>query len=105
VASRFVPVPNLRELIETLPEVQEEVTDTAERVARRTLQNSKMAKRFPQRFGQVVVARVSPSRRRVIATGPLPHLEEWGSVNNPPRAPMRRAAEREGRFVVEGRHE
>lgn len=33
---------------------------------------------------------------RVAMTGPFAHIEEWGSVNNGPQAPLRRAVEASG---------
>ena len=32
----------------------------------------------------------------VAMTGPFAHIEEWGSVNNGPQAPLRRAVEASG---------
>lgn len=101
--SQFVPVANLEELVESLPEVMAVVDKTADRIAARTRRGSKMNRKYPARYGPVVVT--SEGRTRTVAAqGPLAHLDEWGSVNNPPRATMRRAAAAEGRFEVGDAH-
>lgn len=43
-------------------------------------------------------AEASPSDKgaTVALTGPFAHLEEWGSINNGPTAPLRRAVEASG---------
>lgn len=47
------------------------------------------------RSGPVEVA-ASERGATVAMTGPFAHIEEWGSVNNGPFAPLRRAVEASG---------
>lgn len=101
MAARFVPVPNLEDVVITLPGVQDELTERTQRISDTTMVTSAMAQRHRGRYGWVQVIALGIARRAA-ATGSLAHLDEWGSANNSPRATMRRAAEREGRFEPEG---
>lgn len=107
MAGRFRPAANLDEIlakvVDELPEVDDALDAAANRIARGAVANSAMAQKYPGRYGPVEVSDLGGRRRRVAAKGPLAHLDEWGSANNPPRASMRRAAEAEGRFTPEGR--
>lgn len=49
------------------------------------------AMRNPNKYGAIAVSE-SDDGAVVSADGPFAHLDEWGSVNNPPTAAMRRAA-------------
>jgi hypothetical protein len=103
MAARFIPVAGLRGLVQDLAKVGEALQDRAEKIAGETLETSPMAQKYPNRYGKVEVSTPRPGARRVAAQGPMAHLDEFGSANNPPHAAMRRAAERHGRFVEEQR--
>lgn len=95
---RFTPAPNLKVTVESLPGVGEDLEHRAENIRSATQISSAMASRHRGRYGAIVITKVRDGARRVAALGPLAHLDEWGSANNSPKASMRRAAEREGRF-------
>src|SRR5262245_59522217 len=51
-------------------------------------------------------ASLAAEGRRLLTDDPAGHLIEWGSVNNPPYAPLRRSIEAVGaRFIDDGRRD
>lgn len=102
MAARFTPAPNLRQLIEELPGVGDDLQERAEAIGDEAVATSPMAQKYPKRYGEVEVTTPAPGKRRVAAKGPMAPIDEWGSANSPPHASMRRAAERHGQFREEG---
>lgn len=51
---------------------------------------------FPGRRSGPVVVNDTDKGCTVGLTGPFGHLDEWGSINNGPNAPLRRAVEASG---------
>ncbi len=69
--------------------------EAAEKVRRRTEATRRMQS-APSKYGELTVTSNPDGTARLQADGPLAHLEEWGSKNNPPYASMRRAIASEG---------
>lgn len=93
MATRWVPARNIGDLVADLPEVRAEVLRIAARVAKDT---ARLA--ADHRYRPVVA--VVDGTVRVTTSYAFAHLDEFGSVNNPPTAAMRRAAQRHGRLVL-----
>jgi hypothetical protein len=67
----------------------------AEKVGRRTKSTRRMQS-SPSKYGDLEVTDNDDGTVTLAATGPFAHLEEWGSINNPAYASMRRAVAAEG---------
>lgn len=90
MAGSFEPAGDLDEQVREL--VTEQVREVCEDIASACDANI----RFPgSKAGPVEVA-ASERGFTVAMTGPFAHLEEWGSINNSPFAPLRRAVEASG---------
>lgn len=89
----FVPVKDIRKVVATTPAVRRQLESTAEKIARDTtaLARDRLYKAH---------AAISRGQVRVLTKYPFAHLDEFGSVNNPPTGAMRRAASRHARLRV-----
>ncbi len=91
--SRFIPAPNLHEILEDLSLPGR--VDAANEVVKGARRNA------PYRTGQYVdslQAVRDGDQVRAETDDFAGHIIEWGSVNNPPYAPLRTAAAEVGRF-------
>lgn len=94
--STWVPARNIDQLVEELPGVRAELLQRAATVARGTAQLSKDHKVRP-------VVAVVDGTVRVTTRYSFAHLDEYGSIHNPPTAALRRSASRNGRWVPDAR--
>jgi hypothetical protein len=91
------------------PQVETELASSgylmpiARRIAEETRRNAMAAQGeygdLARRYARDVTAVETAQGARVLTDGDsFGHLVEWGTATNPPAAPMRRAAQRFGRF-------
>lgn len=72
--------------------VREAVKDQIREVAEGIAQEAQANISFPGARSGPVTVEESDRGFTVAMQGPFAHIEEWGSINNGPQAPMRRAA-------------
>lgn len=90
----FVPNPDFLSELQADPEYVEALTEVADDIRAEALQ---IKHRIMSRRGfEGVMTVVDGSEVYVTNTDHGAHLDEWGSVNNPPYAPMRTAVNAAG---------
>lgn len=93
--TKFIPNPSGIKQFATEPQVSAAMERRARAVASATKKNAQMkgyAKSIKVKTRMLSAPRVGVTAgATVYSDWPFSHLEEWGSVNNSPRAPMRRA--------------
>lgn len=93
--AKWIPAGPLAQVLRGEGLVTPALKAAAEKVGRRTKAHRRMQS-SPEKYGELVVTEEDDGTVTLAATGPLAHLEEWGSVNNPAYASMRRAVASEG---------
>jgi hypothetical protein len=90
----FIPNPNfINELAKETPQVRE-LTDAAKKSA---VEANKIRHHImPQQADPAVEVEVEGFRVFMVNTDYGGHLDEWGSINNPPYAPLRNGARNAG---------
>lgn len=96
MGARFEPNANFLDEIKAEPFVKKVVTDRASDAL-------PVAKANTAEVSQSEAASLSVDETRLLSTSSFFHLIEFGSANNPPRAPMRSAADQFGTYVDTGR--
>jgi hypothetical protein len=94
---RFVPDPNFAAQLEA------ETAPTRAEAAREALRHAQAIARGLGGTGDYARS-LAADGDRLLTDDPAGHLIEWGSINNPPYAPLRKAVEAVGaHFVDDGR--
>lgn len=93
---KYVPNPKFKRELDREPGVKRELADRADdaEVVARSIGLSLGG------TGAYASSIASPGGR-LLTTDPAGHLIEWGSVNNPPYAPLRRAVQATGAHYVD----
>jgi hypothetical protein len=98
VSKPFRPDPEFASQLRRQPILRAALRDAAEDVAR-TANRIARGKFMPRKRSgtpKTFVVDASGNETRVVNTKHGGHLQEWGSVNTPPQAPLRRAARANG---------
>ncbi len=77
-------------------QLREAVKDQVAEICEDIAANAEANLVFPGSKSGPVIVLTSGLNFAVSNVGPMGHLDEWGSVNNPPYAPLRRAVEASG---------
>lgn len=88
-------VPNLAGIRAT---AQPSLMDAAELIAQATARRAK-----DHDYRDSIVVEATPNGARVTSDYSFAHLDEYGSINNPPTAAMRSSAAEAGRFEPESK--
>lgn len=93
---KYVPNPAFAAELDRDPGVRDEL-------GRRARSAASTAKTIGQSLGGTgaYAKTVIADDNRLLTTDPAGHIVEWGSINNPPYAPLRRAAESVGASYVD----
>lgn len=92
----FIPNPGFVKELEVEDETVQQFTDAAEVAAEEA---NKLRHTFYREEGAVLVRNESDRVHMnvyIVNTDPGGHMDEWGSVNNEPYAPLRRGVENAG---------
>ena len=94
----FRPDPDLVAKLKRQPLLRDALENAAEDVARTAnrIAHGRFMPRKRSRTARPVVVDTTAGEVRVVNTKHGGHLQEWGSVNNPPQAPLRRAVRANG---------
>lgn len=77
-------------------QIREAVKDQVAEMCEDIASNAEANLVFPESKSGPVIVLTNGLNFAVSNVGPMGHLDEWGSVNNPPYAPLRRAVEASG---------
>lgn len=90
MAATFEPSGDLED------QIREAVRDQVQEMCEEIADNANANLVFPSsKSGPVIVLTNGPNFA-VSNVGPMGHMDEWGTINNPPYAPLRRAVEASG---------
>lgn len=94
----FRPNPDFIPSLKRQPTVRDALKSAASSVARTAnrIERGKFMARRGRRPGQAIIVDATSDEVRVVNTKHGGHLQEWGSVNNAPQAPLRRAVRANG---------
>jgi len=93
--AKWIPAGPLDEILKGDGLVTPHLKAAAEKVGRRT-QSVRRMQSTPERYGDLEVTENDDGTVTLAATGPLAHVEEFGSINSPAYASMRRSIAAEG---------
>jgi len=90
MAGTFEPAGDMESQVRAT--VADQVREKCEEIA--SMANSNLV--FPSSKSGPVVVITAGENFVVSNVGPMGHFDEWGTINNPPYAPLRRAVESSG---------